>query len=71
MTSLQLAVAVLCFLVAAIDGFDTASIGFLAPAIGVEWGIAPQQMAPLFGAGLFGLMGGAFLLASARRLALA
>ena len=61
MTGFQLVVAVLCFLVVAIDGFDTASIGFLAPAIGAEWGIGPQQMAPLFGAGLFGLMGGAFL----------
>jgi len=61
LTAFQLTVVVLCFLVVAIDGFDTASIGFLAPAIGAEWGLAPQQMAPLFGAGLFGLMGGAFL----------
>jgi len=61
LTAFQIVIVVLCFLVVAIDGFDTASIGFLAPAIGAEWGVTPQQMAPLFGAGLFGLMGGAFL----------
>lgn len=61
LTSFQVVIAVLCFLVVAIDGFDTASIGFLAPAIGQEWGVAPPQMAPLFGAGLFGLMSGAFI----------
>lgn len=61
LTSFQVVIAALCFLVVAIDGFDTASIGFLAPAIGQEWGVAPPQMAPLFGAGLFGLMSGAFI----------
>ena len=29
----QVLVAVICFLIVAIDGFDTATIGFLAPAI--------------------------------------
>lgn len=54
-------VVALCFLVVAIDGFDTAAIGFLAPAIRAEWSLGPQQLAPLFGAGLAGLMAGAFL----------
>ena len=45
----------------AVDGFDTASIGFIAPAIRAEWGLSPAALAPLFGAGLFGLMAGAFL----------
>ena len=57
----QLLIVVLCFLVVAIDGFDTAAIGFLAPAIRAEWGLSPAQLAPLFGAGLAGLMAGAFL----------
>lgn len=51
----------LCFLIVAIDGFDTASIGFIAPAIRAEWGLTPAALAPLFGAGLFGLMAGSFL----------
>ena len=50
-----------CFLVVAIDGFDTAAVGFIAPALRAAWGLAPAQLAPLFGAGLFGLMIGAFV----------
>lgn len=51
----------LCFFIVAIDGFDTASIGFIAPAIRAEWALTPAALAPLFGAGLFGLMAGSFL----------
>jgi MFS transporter, AAHS family, 4-hydroxybenzoate transporter len=57
----QKLVIALCFLVVAIDGFDTAAIGFIAPALRREWGVTPAQLAPLFGAGLFGLMVGAFV----------
>jgi MFS transporter, AAHS family, 4-hydroxybenzoate transporter len=57
----QIVVAALCFLVVAIDGFDTAAIGFLVPAIGAQWSLTPIELAPLFGAGLLGLMLGAFL----------
>jgi AAHS family 4-hydroxybenzoate transporter-like MFS transporter len=57
----QKLVIALCFLVVAIDGFDTAAIGFIAPALRAEWGVTPAQLAPLFGAGLFGLMAGAFV----------
>src|SRR5262245_47659969 len=51
----------LCFLVVAIDGFDTALIGFIAPAVRVEWGLAVSSLGPLFAAGLLGLMLGAFV----------
>src|SRR5256885_16977301 len=57
----QILIVVLCFLIVAIDGFDTAAIGFLAPAIRAEWSLSAAQLAPLFGAGLAGLMAGAFL----------
>jgi AAHS family 4-hydroxybenzoate transporter-like MFS transporter len=57
----QILIVVLCFLVVAIDGFDTAAIGFIAPAIRSEWQLSPAQLGPLFGAGLAGLMGGAFV----------
>jgi MFS transporter, AAHS family, 4-hydroxybenzoate transporter len=61
LTTFQVLIAVLCFLIVAIDGFDTAMIGFLAPAIRAEWSLSAAQLAPLFGAGLAGLMAGAFL----------
>jgi AAHS family 4-hydroxybenzoate transporter-like MFS transporter len=57
----QILIVVLCFLIVAIDGFDTAAIGFLAPAIRAEWNLTPAELAPLFGAGLAGLMAGAFV----------
>jgi MFS transporter, AAHS family, 4-hydroxybenzoate transporter len=60
LSPVQVLLFVLCFLVVAVDGFDTAAIGFIAPAIRTEWGATPAQLAPLFGAGLFGLMIGAF-----------
>lgn len=58
---LQRRILWLCFLVVAVDGFDTAAIGFIAPAIREEWHLTAAALAPLFGAGLFGLMAGALL----------
>src|SRR5215217_5404431 len=52
---------VLCFLIVAIDGFDMAAIGYFAQALREQWGVTPAKMAPLFGAGLFGLMIGALI----------
>lgn len=60
-SALQKRLLVLCFLVVAIDGFDTASIGFIAPVLRSEWHLSAMALAPLFGAGLFGLMTGALL----------
>jgi MFS transporter, AAHS family, 4-hydroxybenzoate transporter len=60
LSPVQVLLLVLCFLVVTVDGFDTAAIGFIAPALRTEWGTTPAQLAPLFGAGLFGLMIGAF-----------
>ena len=51
----------LCFLIVAVDGFDTAAIGFIAPSIRAQWGLSAAALAPLFGAGLFGLMLGALI----------
>ncbi|MCX5543084.1 aromatic acid/H+ symport family MFS transporter [Paraburkholderia sp. CNPSo 3076] len=55
----QTLIVSLCFLIVAIDGFDTAAIGFIAPVLHVQWQLQPAQLAPLFGAGLAGLMVGA------------
>ena len=57
----QMLTLLLCFLIVAVDGFDTAAIGFIAPAMREEWGLSPAALAPVFGAGLFGLMAGALI----------
>ncbi|SAL48466.1 MFS transporter [Caballeronia humi] len=61
LSAMQVVTLLLCFLIVAVDGFDTAAIGFIAPAIRAEWGLTPAHLAPVFGAGLAGLMAGAFL----------
>ena len=60
-STFQRNILILCFLVVTVDGFDTASIGFIAPAIKAEWQLSAAALAPLFGAGLFGLMSGALI----------
>src|SRR3954464_15880425 len=60
LSSAQRVLLVLCFLVVAIDGFDTAIVGFIAPAIRAEWRLELTHLGPLFAAGLFGLMIGSF-----------
>lgn len=58
---MQVAVLVLCFCVVGVDGFDTASIAFIAPALRADWKLGTGQLSALFGAGLAGLMTGALL----------
>ncbi len=58
---MQVAVLLLCFCVVAVDGFDTASIAFIAPALRAEWQLTTSQLSMLFGAGLAGLTIGALL----------
>src|SRR3982751_6288421 len=60
-TRFQITVLVLCFLVVAADGFDTAAIGFIAPALREQWNLTPPQLSLLFVSGLAGLMVGAFV----------
>jgi MFS transporter, AAHS family, 4-hydroxybenzoate transporter len=61
LSGFQTTVLVLCFIVVAVDGFDTAAVGYVAPALVAQWNVTRSQLAPLFGAGLFGLMAGAFI----------
>ena len=42
----QKLVIALCFAVVAIDGFDTAAVGFVAPALKIQWSLTPAQLAP-------------------------
>lgn len=54
-----------CFLVASLDGFDAACIGFVGPAIRAQWHLSAAALSPVFGAGLIGTMAGGILLGPA------
>lgn len=51
----QWVVFVLCLVVLGIDGFDTTSIGFIAPALVDDWGIQRHDLGPVMMSGLFGV----------------
>ena len=51
----------LCFMIVLLDGFDTAAIGFIAPSLLLEWGVARPALAPVLSAALLGLAAGALL----------
>lgn len=55
----QWGILVLCFLIVAIDGFDTAAMGYIAPALVQDWGIEKASLGPVMSAALFGLAFGA------------
>ncbi|WP_080745366.1 MFS transporter [Cupriavidus necator] len=57
----QWIILVLCFLILAADGFDTAAIGFIAPALVKQWGVSKSALGPVMSAALFGLAAGALL----------
>ena len=61
MASLQILTLFLCFLIVAADGFDVASVGYVAPLLKKEWSLSPAQLGPIFGAGLLGLCVGSFV----------
>jgi MFS transporter, AAHS family, 4-hydroxybenzoate transporter len=49
----------LCFAIVFLDGFDTAAIGYIAPALVSEWGLERSALGPVLTAALFGLSAGA------------
>jgi AAHS family 4-hydroxybenzoate transporter-like MFS transporter len=58
-SAFQWTVFVLCFFIVLLDGFDTAAIGYIAPSLIKEWGVARPALAPVLSAALFGLAAGA------------
>ena len=54
-------VLTLCILVATSDGFDNQALAFTAPAMAAGWGLKMASFAPVFSAGLFGLLLGSML----------
>jgi AAHS family 4-hydroxybenzoate transporter-like MFS transporter len=61
LSSFQISVMAICFAVVALDGFDTQSIAFVAPALRESWEISPALFGPLFGAGLLGTLIGSII----------
>lgn len=51
----------MCFVIVLLDGFDTASIGFIAPSLLGEWHLTKPALAPVLSAALFGLAFGAIV----------
>ncbi|HET6564170.1 MAG TPA: MFS transporter, partial [Xanthomonadales bacterium] len=60
----QLRAMLVCFVLIALDGFDTQSIAFVAPTLRDAWSVSPEMFGPLFGAGLFGTLIGSIFLGS-------
>lgn len=60
-SALQILTLVLCFLVVATDGFDVASISYVAPLLKKAWMLTPPMLGQIFGAGLLGLTIGSFI----------
>lgn len=60
-SSYQWGVLVVCFLVAAADGFDTAAIGYVAPSLLKEWGVSKIVLGNVLSASLAGLALGALI----------
>ncbi|AJQ46236.1 MULTISPECIES: MFS transporter [Pseudomonas] len=57
----QWGVFILCMVVLAIDGFDTTSIGFIAPALIDSWDISKQSLGPVMMSGLLGVAVGCII----------
>jgi MFS transporter, AAHS family, 4-hydroxybenzoate transporter len=53
LSSLQIRVVALLFLVAMVDGFDVNAAAYAAPALVKEWHLTFAELGPLFAAGLF------------------
>lgn len=54
-------IAVTCFLIVFVDGIDTAAMGFIAPALSEDWGIARSELGPVMSAALGGMIIGALV----------
>ena len=58
-TRYQWMILVLCFTAVAMDGFDTAIIGFIASDLVQKWGVQKSDLGPVMSAALVGLAVGA------------
>lgn len=61
MTPMQWRIVLLCFLVIALDGFDAAIMGFIAPELARDWAVSKLSLGPVMSAGLIGVAIGALI----------
>jgi AAHS family 4-hydroxybenzoate transporter-like MFS transporter len=54
-------VVFLGFVIIALDGFDVAIMGFIAPQLKLDWGLDAHALGPVLSAALIGLAGGAMI----------
>lgn len=54
----QIVIITLCAICLVMDGFDVQAMGYVAPSLIREWGVAKEMLSPVFGAGLFGMLVG-------------
>ncbi|WP_418338255.1 MFS transporter [Pseudomonas citronellolis] len=54
-------VVFLGFLIIALDGFDVAVMGFIAPQLKMDWGLSARELGPVLSAALIGLAVGALV----------
>lgn len=57
----QWAIVALCAACLVMDGFDVQAMGYVAPVVIREWGIAKEALSPVFGTGLFGMLIGSLV----------
>jgi len=57
----QKLVVFFCFVIIALDGFDVAVMGLIAPQLRDDWGVTPQELGPVLSAALVGLAVGALV----------
>ena len=57
----HIAIGALCGMCLMIDGFDVQAMGYTAPALIRDWGIAGPALGPVFSAGLFGILVGSLV----------
>jgi MFS transporter, AAHS family, 4-hydroxybenzoate transporter len=60
---LQKKITVLCAIIAALEGFNTQSVGYVAPALAEAFHLQARDLGLIFSLGLFGLLCGALLIA--------
>src|SRR5687767_7763399 len=59
---LQIRVFALCMICLIMDGFDVQAMGYVGPAIVLDWKIDRSQLGPVFAAANFGVLIGALSL---------
>src|SRR5688572_33396192 len=61
MSTAALRVFLLCGVCLLMDGFDVQVMGFVAPALTEDWGLARADLTPVFSAGNLGILIGALI----------